>query len=130
MKIKVSQLKPSLESSSTDNYLVFIPPDDPPCPDNADIINVEDVISTIEFLFTEANTKAPLYEELSEEGSERSQSEDEETEQSDDDVNVFVYQSLSLLISQGEEDWDGDDGLEWLRRITFCEISKLFYFKT
>ena len=52
-----------------------------------------------------------------EECSERSQSEAEESE-----ANIFVYQSISHLIPQGEKDWDGDDGTEWLRSITIGEV--------
>ena len=44
---------------SDDNYLEFVPADD-----QADMIDGDDEILTIEFLDTQANTKAPLYEEL------------------------------------------------------------------
>jgi len=101
----------------------FIPPDDQAlCPGNADILDDDGEIQAIKFLFTEASisTKAPLYEELLEECSERSQSEEEKTE--DSDATIFVYQSISALISQREEDWDGEDGTEWLRSITISEL--------
>ena len=120
MKIKVSLRSnpPLYISPSTENYLEFIPSDDHAlCLGNADIKDVEDEIITIKFLFAEANTNGPVDEDLTDECSERSQSEDE-----DRDANIFVYQSKYQLIPQVRKDWDGNDGTEWLKGITISEV--------
>ena len=116
MKTKVSEVQPTCISSSTDNCLEFIPPDE-----QADIKDVDDGILTIQFLFTEANTSAPSEEELTDASSERGQSEDEESES-----DIFSYQSISKLIAKVGNNWDedGDDGTEWLRGITISQVQE------
>ena len=54
-----------------------------------------------------------------EDGSEKTRSEDEES-----DKDMFVYQSLSQLISQREKDLDVNDGTDWLRAILISEVQE------